>query len=141
MPAVRESWQLTPLFAITFRNNLSLATFSEETIQKLKKDLPPTASTQNPVDIIGDATHERYEAAIRHVLQDDAVQGAIVILTPQAMTDVLETAEILPRVTKNIDKPVLCSFMGIVDVSEGIRYLEENHIPNYAFPEEAISEA
>ncbi|MBW1708908.1 MAG: acetate--CoA ligase family protein, partial [Deltaproteobacteria bacterium] len=37
-----------------------------------------------------------------------------------------------------IDKPVLCSFMGIVDVSEGIRYLEENHIPNYAFPEEAI---
>ena len=45
--------------------------------------LPPTASLNNPVDVIGDATHERYEAAIREVLQDDGVDGAIVILTPR----------------------------------------------------------
>jgi acyl-CoA synthetase (NDP forming) len=60
-----------------------------------------------------------------------------VILTPQAMTDILETAEIVPRVAKVTDKPVLCSFMGIVDVSEGVRYLERQGIPNYAFPEAA----
>ena len=120
------------------RHNLKIATLSEETKQKLKQELPPTASIQNPVDVIGDATHERYEAAIRHVLMDENVDGGIVILTPQAMTNVLETAEIVPRVLKDIDKPVLCSFMGIVDVSEGIRYLEEHGIPNYAFPEAAV---
>jgi len=120
------------------RRKLSLATFSEETMKKLSQDLPPTAAIKNPVDVIGDATHERYEAAIRHVLQDDAVHGAIVILSPQAMTNPLETAVILPRVTKDIDKPVLACFMGIVDVSEGIRYLEKNNIPNYAFPEFAV---
>ncbi|MEE9556241.1 MAG: acetate--CoA ligase family protein [Candidatus Adiutricales bacterium] len=120
------------------RHNLALAEFSEATLEKLRKDLPPTASIRNPVDIIGDATHERYEAAIRHILQDESVHGAIVILTPQAMTDVLETAEILPRVAKNIDKPVLASFMGIVDVSEGVKYLEQHNIPNYAFPEAAV---
>jgi acetyltransferase len=54
------------------------------------------------------------------------------------MTDILETAEIVPRVAKDIDKPVLCSFMGIVDVSEGIQYLEKHGIPNYAFPEAAV---
>jgi len=120
------------------RHNLKIATLSEQTKKKLKKELPPTASIENPVDVIGDATHERYEAAIRHILMDENVDGGIVILSPQAMTDIMETAEIVPHVIKDIDKPVLCSFMGIVDVSEGVKYLEKNGIPNYAFPEAAI---
>jgi len=120
------------------RHNLKIASLSKETEKNLKQVLPPTASIQNPVDVIGDATHKRYEAAIRHTLMDENVDGAIVILTPQAMTDILETAEIVPHVAKDIDKPVLCSFMGIVDVSEGIQYLEKHGIPNYAFPEAAV---
>ena len=122
----------------TIRHNLQIATLSEETKKKLKQELPPTASIQNPVDVIGDATHERYESAIRHILIDKNVDGAIVILSPQAMTDILETAEIVPHVVKDIDKPVLCSFMGIVDVSEGVKYLERHGIPNYPFPEAAV---
>ncbi|MFH1489118.1 MAG: acetate--CoA ligase alpha subunit [Pseudomonadota bacterium] len=120
------------------RHNLELAHLSDATKKKLKETLPPTASIQNPVDIIGDATHERYEAALRNVLIDENVDGAIVILSPQAMTAPLETAEIVPRVVEGIDKPVLCSFMGIVDVSEGVNYLEKHGIPNYAFPEAAV---
>ena len=120
------------------RHNLEIATLSDETKKKLKKELPPTANIENPVDVIGDATHKRYEAAIRYVLEDEGVDGAIVILSPQAMTDIMETAEIVPRVAKDIDKPVLCSFMGIVDVSEGVKYLEKNGIPNYPFPEAAV---
>jgi acetyltransferase len=120
------------------RHGLRLAPLSQETQRKLREDLPPTANIHNPVDVIGDATHERYESALRHVLDDEAVHGAIVILTPQAMTAIRETAEIVPRVARGIDKPVLASFMGIVDVSEGVRILEENGIPNYAFPEEAV---
>jgi len=120
------------------RHNLKIATLSEQTKKKLKKELPPTASVENPVDVIGDATHERYEAAIRHILMDENVDGAIVILSPQAMTDIMETAEIVPHVVKDIDKPVLCSFMGIVDVSEGVKYLQKHGIPNYAFPEAAV---
>jgi acetyl coenzyme A synthetase (ADP forming)-like protein len=120
------------------RYGLSLASFSKETKEKLKEHLPPTANIQNPVDVIGDATHERYEAAIRQVLTDDDVSGAIIILSPQAMTDVLETARIVPNVVKDVDKPVLCSFMGIVDVSEGVQFLEQHGIPNYTFPEAAV---
>ncbi len=120
------------------RHNLKIAKLSEETKRELKQVLPPTASIENPVDVIGDATHERYEAAIRHILADENVDAAIVILSPQAMTDILETAQIVPRVTKDTDKPVLCSFMGIVDVSQGAKYLQEHGIPNYAFPEAAV---
>ncbi|MFC1737757.1 acetate--CoA ligase alpha subunit [Planctomycetota bacterium] len=120
------------------RHELKIASFSEKTKQNLKTELPPTASIRNPVDIIGDATHQRYEAAIRHVLKDDNVDGAIIILTPQAMTDIIETAEIVPNVANDTDKPVLCSFMGTVDVSDGVQYLQEHGIPNYTFPEAAV---
>lgn len=119
------------------RYGLKLAAFSEDTTAKLKKDLPPTASIRNPVDVIGDATHERYGSAIRDILIDDGVDGAIVILTPQATTDILETAQIVPRVIKGINKPILTSFMGLVDVSEGVEYLQNQGIPNYTFPEGA----
>jgi acetyltransferase len=120
------------------RHGLKLADLSAQTKTKLKEHLPPTASINNPVDVIGDATHQRYEAALRDVLADDNVDGAVVILTPQAMTDVLETAQIVPRVAKGLDKPVLCSFMGIVDVSPGVDHLQGQGIPNYIFPEAAV---
>lgn len=120
------------------RHGLKLAKLSPQTVEKLKESLPANASLANPVDVIGDATHERYEAAIRTVLEDDQVDGALLILTPQSMTEPTATAEIVPRVTQGIDKPVLCSFMGVGDVSEGVDYLEEHGIPNYAFPEDGI---
>ncbi len=120
------------------RHQLEIATLSDHTKKILRENLPPTAAINNPVDVIGDATHERYEIAIHTILQDENVDGAIVILTPQAMTDIVETAEIVPKATEGIQKPVLCSFMGVVDVSEGIDYLEAHGIPNYTFPEEAV---
>ena len=120
------------------RHGLTLANFSNDTLEKLKKHLPETASINNPVDVIGDATHERYEFAIRDVLLDENVDGAIVILTPQAMTDILQTAKVIPQVAKDIRKPILSSFMGLVDVSEGVRHLERYGIPNYLFPEAAV---
>ncbi|BBO90209.1 acetate--CoA ligase family protein [Desulfosarcina ovata] len=119
------------------RSGLKLAPFSSDTEEQLKTHLPPTANIHNPVDVIGDATHERYEIALKTVMQDENVDGAIVLLTPQAMTDILETAQIVPNVAKTVDKPILCSFMGIVDVSEGVAHLEESGIPNYVFPEAA----
>ncbi len=120
------------------RHGLKLARFQPHTIEHLRKHLPPSAALHNPVDVIGDATHERYEMAIRDVLRDPGVDGAVVILTPVAMIDVLETAHIVPRVMEGIDKPVLCSFMGIVDVSQGVDYLREHGVPNFAFPEAAV---
>jgi acetyl coenzyme A synthetase (ADP forming)-like protein len=119
------------------RPGITLATLSEETKKKLREKLPPTASVNNPVDVIGDADAKRYEAAIRYTLEDENVDSAIVILTPTATAEILESAQIVPRVAKDVQKPILCSFMGLVDVSEGIEYLAQNGFPNYVFPEEA----
>lgn len=120
------------------RYGLDLAVLSKSTTHALRRALPSTANLANPVDVIGDARHDRYEAALRAVLKDPSVDGTIVILTPQAMTDIEEIARVIGKAGKNVLKPILGCFMGIVDVSKGVRILEDHGIPNYKFPEAAV---
>ncbi|MBW1641798.1 MAG: acetate--CoA ligase family protein [Deltaproteobacteria bacterium] len=122
---------------MTISSGLRLASFSGETIKSLTSHLPRAANLNNPVDVIGDASFDRYESALEAVVKDDGVDGALVILTPQSMTDTLGTAEAIVRITNRTTKPVLCCFMGIFDVSEGVKYLQEHGIPVYRFPENA----
>ncbi len=122
---------------MTVTSGLQLAKFREETIEVLASHLPKTANLQNPVDVIGDAPMDRYENALAAVIRDEGVDGALVILTPQSMTDVLGTAEAIVRIARRSPKPILCCFMGIIDVSSGVRYLQEHGIPVFKFPENA----
>ncbi|MBU4185181.1 MAG: acetate--CoA ligase family protein, partial [Proteobacteria bacterium] len=96
-----------------------------------------TANLYNPVDIIGDAAQDRYENALSSVVKDEGVDGALVILTPQSMTNALGTAEAIVRIDRRTEKPILCCFMGIFDVSAGVKYLQEHGIPVFKFPENA----
>jgi acetyltransferase len=126
------------------RHGLTLAPLEEKTKDILRKELPPTANINNPVDVIGDARHERYEAAIRAVAKDPNVDGVVVILTPQAMTDIREIGDVVANVADGMKmspwtaKPILASFMGIVDVTEGVKILEKAKVPHYTFPEAAV---
>jgi acetate---CoA ligase (ADP-forming) len=122
---------------MTVSSGLKLAQFNASTIEALTRHLPVTANINNPVDVIGDASYERYENALAAVIQDQDVDGALVILTPQSMTDALATAEAVVRVARGSNKPILCCFMGIIDVSPGIKYLQEHGYPVFNFPEDA----
>jgi len=122
---------------MTVSSDLQLARFEQSTIDDLSSHLPPTANIHNPVDIIGDAPSERYSHALQAVIKDKGVDGALVILTPQSMTDALGTAQAIVKVARGAQKPIVCCFMGIVDVSPGVKYLQENGYPVYRFPENA----
>jgi len=122
---------------MTMFSGLELAQFKDETIETLASHLPSTANLKNPVDVIGDATMERYENALGAVIRDEGVDGALVILTPQSMTDVLGTAEAIARIARKSFKPILCCFMGVIDVSAGVKFLQDHGIPVYKFPENA----
>jgi acetyl coenzyme A synthetase (ADP forming)-like protein len=119
------------------RHGLELAKLRPETLESLKAKLPPTANLFNPVDVIGDAASDRYEAALEAVLGDSNVDGVVVLLTPQAMTEIEATAECVGKLAPRFGKPVLASFLGHVDVSAGVEILERHGIPNYQFPENA----
>lgn len=114
---------------------LQLAKFSDETTAIFKKTLPKTANIKNPVDVIGDARADRYNIAITSALKDDNVDSIFVILTPQSMTDIETIANEIVEVSKQSDKPLYTSFMGEMDVAEGIDILQKNKIPHYILPE------
>ena len=120
------------------RSSLKMAEFARETIDALREKLPPTSNLYNPVDVIGDARADRYEAALTGVIADPSVHGVIVIVTPQAMTEVEATAETIVRHAAASAKPVLGCFMGGPRVTPGIRTLMARRVPNYPFPERAV---
>ena len=126
------------------RHGLELAPLQEKTKEDLRKELPETANVNNPVDVIGDARHDRYASAIQSVIKDPNVDGVVVILTPQAMTDIREIGEVVASVADTMKKspwlakPILASFMGIVDVSVGVSIIEKAGVPHYTFPEAAV---
>jgi len=119
------------------RSGMSLAGLEVETIQELEQYLPDAASAANPVDVLGDAKADRYQFALEVVSRDPNVDGIMVVLTPQAMTEIEETAKAVGELTQKIDKPVLACFMGEAKVEKGIRVLREYNVPNYSFPERA----
>ena len=118
-------------------SGLQLARFSEDTARDLKKALPRMANTNNPVDVIGDARADRYDASLTAVAADENVDGVVCILTPQSMTEIDSIAHLLCRVEKRMEKPLLCSLMGGADVASGVEILQRRHIPHYTLPEDA----
>jgi acetyltransferase len=119
------------------RAGLSLARFELETRHALEEFLPGAASAANPVDVLGDARADRYSYALETVAKDPNVDGLLVVLTPQAMTEIKETAESISELASGTDKPILTCFMGEAMVEAGIDILMENGIPNFPFPERA----
>ncbi len=119
------------------RSGLSMARFENETISSLGQHLPDAASAANPVDVLGDARADRYQFALEIVVADPNVDGLLVVLTPQAMTEIDATAEAVGRFSKSIDKPIITSFMGEAQVESGIDLLGTFGVPNYPFPERA----
>ncbi|MFA5169014.1 MAG: CoA-binding protein, partial [Candidatus Omnitrophota bacterium] len=116
---------------------LQMAEMSPATVAKLKEKLPPTSNFSNPVDVIGDAQHDRYEHALRCVIAEPNVDGVMVLLTPQAMTEAEATAKVIVDVDKESDKTIVTCFMGHSDVDAGVKYLKEHMIPHCSFPEDS----
>jgi len=119
-------------------SGLTMAQLGSATEKTLAAFLPPAASTHNPVDVLGDAGGDRYGQTLEVLFTDSSVDGIIVILTPQKMTDSAGTARaIVDMARKYPTKPVFGCFMGSAMVADGVRILRENHIPQYSVPERA----
>lgn len=115
-----------------------LAQLSDDTVRTLNTALPAYWSGGNPVDILGDATDDRYSAALRPVVADRNVDAVLVVLSPQAMTDPTAIAKAVGEVARDVRKPVLATWMGGASVEAGIRLLNAAGVPTYPTPENAV---
>jgi len=121
------------------RSGLKLSRFENPTMKTLQEYLPDAASAANPVDVLGDARADRYKFAIEVIAKDPNVDAMMIILTPQAMTDITGTAEAIADVAEQVNIPVIACFMGEYAVSKGIEILTKRNVPNYTTPEPAVA--
>jgi len=119
-------------------NNLKLASLEKKTINILKKNLPEETIVNNPVDLIGDAKANRYEIATKTLLLDKNVDGVISILTPQTVTEISKTAEVLLKLSKKSKKPLLTSFIGGVSIEAEAKKLNRSQLAFYNYPSQAV---
>ncbi len=119
--------------------DLKLASLSTKTQDILMSKLPRSASIINPVDILGDAITQRYQDALEAVLEEKSADTILVILTPQVMTEINKTAQLLSSFKSKTNKPIVCAFIGGTQTQIGIDILCEHEIAAFNFPERAIN--
>ncbi|MDD5084271.1 MAG: acetate--CoA ligase family protein [Candidatus Moranbacteria bacterium] len=115
---------------------LILAKLSSETEAALKNVLPASAGIHNPVDVLGDAKSDRYQAAISIVAEDRGVDMMLIMLTPQSMTDIEAVAEAIIDIKKKTTKPIVTVFVGDTLVRPGRAKLHAAQIATLKTPEE-----
>jgi acetyltransferase len=121
------------------RSKLEMATLSKNTIDLLRSSLPPMANVYNPVDVLGDAKADRYKFVVETVVADPNVDIVLVILTPQTMTEIEKTAEVIGEISNYAGKTVATSFMGGKRIKNSLKIMCQRKVPNYPFPERAVS--
>lgn len=117
---------------------LKLAQLSADTRAKLDECLPRMASFINPIDVLGDSLAVRFGEALEIVLQEKSVNAVVAILTPQLMTEIEKTAEIIANLSAKYRQPIFCSFIGGSKVASGENILNKKNIANFDYPERAI---
>ncbi|MDO8916071.1 MAG: acetate--CoA ligase family protein [Coriobacteriia bacterium] len=118
---------------------VTLAGLDRSTTDALREALPAAAALFNPVDVLGDALAARYSAALDALSRDPNVRSVLVVLTPQAPTQAVETARSVVDFATRTGVTTLACFMGADAVAEASRVLADGGVPAYKFPERAIA--
>ena len=118
-----------------------LANFTKETIEALRNALPQESNIYNPIDILGDAKPRRYVATLEIILTDQNVGAVILLLTPQAMTEPEETANLINRLSLHASKPIITSFIGGKELRKARGKLIHGRAANFDSPETAVRAA
>lgn len=120
---------------------IAMPDVSAKTLDALNEILPKHWSHHNPIDILGDATPERYQKSIEICLNDEQYDAVLVLLTPQAMTNPTEIAKSIVELNKKHNqknKPILTTWLGNSLVSEAREIFRKAHIPTFSTPEAAV---
>ena len=120
-----------------------LAPLSDALVAALDKVLPANWSRANPIDIIGDASPERYKATLDAVLANPTADGILVMNCPTALASSTDAAQaVLDAIAQAPDPkavpPILTNWLGEDAASGGRQKFREAGIPTYESPNDAI---
>ncbi len=109
-----------------------------ETVVKLNEILPPQWSHGNPVDILGDASPERFRKTAEICLNAPEINALLLMAAPQALSNPADLAKALADLFKGKSYPVFTSWMGGPYMEEGRRIFNEAGIPTFDTSERAV---
>lgn len=92
--------------------NLNLYNLTEGEKNKLRKNLPPAVSVENPIDILGDADVERYKKTLDNLTKIRKIGGILTLITPQAQTDVENILKTINDKEKKVGIPIIPILIG-----------------------------
>ncbi len=114
------------------KNKLELVTVPEDVKEAIKKNMGGDKVTiHNPIDLLGDASAFHYRQAIAATIQQKHIGGVIVMLTPQANTEVEETAKVLAEAQSSFSKPIFPIFMGEKSVGQSHFLFEKEKMASF----------
>ncbi|MCZ6617000.1 MAG: acetate--CoA ligase family protein [Gammaproteobacteria bacterium] len=122
-------------------NNLSLMVMPEDLDASFKAFIPPFGASGNPVDITGGEPPSTYRSTIDLALNDDRVHALILgywhtIITPPMVFATLLGEAVEQARAKGIDKPVVVSLVGDVEIEQACEYLMDRNILSYPYTAE-----
>ncbi len=118
---------------------LKLAAMSSATQKSLKKQLPPIAVVHNPIDLLGDATAERYKLALDACIKDaniDIIVCVVLSQTPGVNLD--EVRAIVVDAVNKSSKPIVAVTTGSTSTELFKKALEAEGVAMFTFPANAI---
>ncbi|WP_319523903.1 CoA-binding protein [uncultured Desulfosarcina sp.] len=114
------------------------APLDDVTLQAFDAFLPDFWSRSNPIDILGDASAERFSRALAICFNSKKLDGVLVILAPQSLTDPLSVAETLAAAIQGRRFPIFACWMGGKRIAPAVDVLNAAGIPTYDTPERAV---
>ena len=119
-------------------NDLQLMAMPQDLDAAFRKFIPPFGAAGNPVDITGGEPPTTYRNTIKLGLEDDRVHALILgywhtIITPPMVFAKLAAEVVEEARAQGINKPIVASLVGDVEVEEASEYLYEHGIPAYAY--------
>ncbi|MEM4137206.1 MAG: acetate--CoA ligase family protein [Candidatus Anstonellaceae archaeon] len=120
------------------KNGLELAKFSSATVEKLKKVLPPIVNITNPLDILGDATSQRYKDCLDILADEEEVDAIVCIVLFQTPTLDNSIISVLSEAKDKIKKPFIVVSSGGNFTKEQQRILSQNNVAVFSTPSTAI---
>jgi acetyl coenzyme A synthetase (ADP forming)-like protein len=122
-------------------NKLSLMAMPPDLDTAFRKFIPPFGAAGNPVDITGGEPPKTYQNTVRLGLEDPRIHALILGYWHTIITPPMTFAKIIVEVVeemkaKGIEKPIVASLAGDVQVEEAAEYLYAHGIPAYAYSTE-----
>ena len=119
-------------------NDLQLMAMPQDLDAAFRKFIPPFGAAGNPVDITGGEPPTTYRNTIKLGLEDERVHALILgywhtIITPPMVFAKLAAEVVEEARAQGINKPIVASLVGDVEVEEASEYLYEHGIPAYAY--------